>query len=240
MRAEHVYYNNVWNAQAAGGDWQQCIVEKPGRYGPIYGWSWRWPERGTTIYAYPQVKTGSSPWDPLPRGGTDLPARVEALGSLVVSHALTVEGSAEHNVATTLWLTDTDDIGEVQNPATIVAEVMFWTYATPGHVQPAGRRVGMIEERGQRWSVWLREDWQDQSGQNENEWTYLAFVAEQASLTARFDPLTLLRRANIPTLDLDRLAVADVELGTEILRGEGTVWVEAFSVEAGGKPSHAR
>ena len=227
-----ILYNNVWNSGAAGDfEWSQCLEQMPGDDGEVYGWSWHWPNSGRQIFGYPQIKVGSSPWAPLPRTEHGLPARIGELQSLNVSHALDVNAAGNFNVATSMWLTNTPDIGDVQNPDVIAAEVMIWTYATDGHMDPAGSNVATIEHAGQRWSIWLDEDWSDASGVNDNSWTYITFKAESPVLEAEFDVVTLLRSDELGHLDLESLYIADVELGTEIMQGSGLVWVNGFTVE---------
>lgn len=226
-----VLYNNVWNAAAAGDfDWRQCIEQKPDAE-DVKGWSWHWPDGGSQIFAYPQIKLGSSPWDPLPKFDERFPVRLGSLESLVISHELEVEARGEHNIATTIWLTDTDRIGDSPNPEIIVGEVMFWTYASPGHMSPAGRQVATVEQGGHRWSVWVEERWGGASGQNDNRWAYVTFKRETGGFTARFDAVDLLSSEAVAHLGLGGSYVADVELGSEIMRGDGLVWVRGFDVQ---------
>lgn len=226
-----ILYNNVWNAGAAGSfQWGQCIEQKP-ESKDIKGWSWHWPNSGSQIFAYPQIKVGSSPWDPLPKLDKRFPVRLDSLKSLVISHEIDAQAQGEHNVATTLWLTSTDQIGDSPNRKIIVGEVMFWTYATPGHMSPAGRQVATIEEGGQRWSVWVSEHWGDASGQNDNRWAYVTFKRDAGGFKASFDAVDLLRNKAIAHLGLSSSYVADVELGSEIMRGDGLIWVRVFDVE---------
>lgn len=227
-----ILYNNVWNKDAADGfDWQQCLEQKPGADSPIYGWSWHWPNTGRQIFAYPQIKVGSSPWEPLPKIDDRFPAKIDQLESLTVSHELEIHADGQLNVATSMWLTSSPDIGELPNKSVIVAEVMIWTFATAEHMNPAGQNIGLIEQDGKKWSVWLNENWGDASGQNENEWVYLTFKAEEPDLTSRFDVIALLNHDLLAHLGLEKHYIADIELGTEIMRGDGLVWVNNFDVE---------
>ncbi len=227
-----ILYNNVWNKNAAGDyAWQQCIVEKPNSDTPIYGWSWQWPDTGQQIFAYPQIKVGTSPWAPLPVGGNDLPAKIKDINALNISHEMRFDTRGEFNVATSMWLTNSVDIGETQNKAVIAAEIMVWTYATEGHLNPAGEQIGTIESGGRQWSVWLDRNWSDASGENDNSWVYVTFKAEDNRLSNSFDVIDLLSNPILSDLQLDQYYIADVELGTEIMQGEGVAWVEDFSVQ---------
>ena len=227
-----ILYNNVWNKNAAGDfDWRQCLEQKPGTDSSIYGWSWHWPNESDKIFGYPQIKKGSSPWDPLPKIDDRFPAAIRQLDSLIISHELEISAQGQHNVATSMWLTSSPDIGDKPNPSIITAEIMVWTFATAKHLDPAGRNIGVIEQDGKKWSVWLDRDWSDASGQNDNKWIYLTFKAEESTLANRYDIVRLLKNELLSDLDLGNHFIADIELGTEIMRGSGLVWVKNFEVE---------
>lgn len=227
-----IYVNNTWNAQAAGDDgWKQCIVrakDDPARI----GFSWDWPDRGRAIFAQPQAKIGLSPWSPQPRIHEAFPIALDSLAGMRVRTEVRVDGPSEFNLVTTLWLTDTARLGMAPQPDSIVAEVMVWTYATQGHMSPAGRKVGRVTVDGTVWDVWVDEHWRDMSGANDNRWKYIAFVSHNPGLRADFDPVALLRSDPVAGLGLDRAFMADVEHGAEIMRGEGMLWIDRFDVES--------
>jgi len=227
-----VLYNNVWNSGAAKDyQWTQCLEQKPKGADAIYGWSWSWPNKGRQIFAYPQIKIGSSPWEPLPKTDTRFPVKLAQLKSLVVSHDLSIDADGQHNVATSMWLTNSSSIGDVQNKSIITAEVMVWTFATAKHMNPAGQKIGTIEQDGEKWSVWLDKSWGDASGQNENRWIYVTFKAENFHLSSKFDVAALLNNELLSELNFQQSYIADIELGTEIMRGQGLVWVNDFDVD---------
>lgn len=227
-----VLYNNVWNENAAGDyNWQQCLEQKPGIDPFIYGWSWDWPRISRHIFAYPQIKLGSSPWDPLPKMDARFPIKIEQLEKMVISHDLSINAVGDYNVATSMWLTHSPNIGDKPNKSIIAAEIMFWTFETQGHMAPAGRQIGSVVQDEQEWIVWLSENWGDASGENENSWVYLTFQATNPKLVNSFDASLLLNHPLVSDLDLNRYYIADVELGTEIMQGSGLVWVNDFSVD---------
>lgn len=227
-----ILYNNVWNYKAAKDfPWEQCLVQKPNSSPPVYGWAWRWPENGRNIYGYPQIKRGVSPWDPLPKTTEKLPIQLKLLDSLIVSHELEINADAEFNVATSMWMTNTPDIGDKPNPLVITAEVMVWTYTTAKHLSPAGEEVGVITVDAKDWSVWVNKNWGDASKQNDNKWVYVTLKAETESLINSFDAVKLLNDPIFRDLNLDESYIADIELGTEVMRGRGVVWVKGFDIE---------
>ncbi len=226
-----IYYNNVWNKGAARDfAWRQCIVEDGNADEPTYGWYWRWPNSSSDIFAQPQVKIGSSPWDPLPKVDDRFPLALADTQKVEIAHRLRVVSNGNYNIATTMWLVDNSEIGDEQNRDIIRAEIMFWTYATKGQMDPAGERIGVIEDGGQKWSVWLDRNWGDASGVNDNQWIYLAIKAEDPSFDMRFDAARLLGDPLLKDLGLQQFYVADIEVGTEIMDGEGVAWVDSFEV----------
>jgi hypothetical protein len=231
--ADGTLYNNVWNKNAAGKfAWSQCL-EKDAASG-LYGWSWNWPVRSDAIFAYPQIKLGTSPWAPSPGVNPEFPLENGALHSLIVEHELQIQGQTEHNVATSLWLTNTPDIGTQPNPSAIVAELMIWTYTTQRHMNPAGAHKGDFNDGKQTWEVWFDKNWSDASGANHNKWIYITFRAKNSSLKAEFDVMKLTRYAVEQRILPAKFYIADIELGTEIMSGSGQAWVKQFKATPGG------
>ena len=221
-----VYFNNVWNVQAAADfPWTQCIVRDPENSERL-GFQWKWPESGSDIYAQPQVKIGMSPWDPVPRSDDRFPVGIQTIEAMKVTSKVEVNGPSEYNIVTTLWLTDSPAIITKPRPDSIVAEVMIWTYATVGHLSPAGTKIGSVVHDGVAWDVWLEENWHDVSGANDSRWIYVAFVSKNPGLSADFDPGALLRSEPVEALNLDEAYIADIELGAEVMRGEALLWVD--------------
>lgn len=223
-------YNNVWNKNAAQiFSWSQCLEKNPSN--GLYGWSWAWPtNKNNVIYAYPQIKLGISPWDPKPNPYSEFPLESSLISSLVIEHELNVQSNGEHNVATSLWLTNTKDIGNTPNPSAILAELMIWSYATPNHMNPAGAHTDSFDIGGQTWEVWIDKNWSDASGANNNKWVYITFRAKKQSLKAKFDVIDFINYAIEHQIVPDVFYIADIELGTELMSGSGLLWVNKFNV----------
>lgn len=225
-----VLYNNVWNKNAAGSfQWRQCLEKDPSQN--IYGWSWSWPSNSDTIFSYPQIKVGMSPWAPTPSFNEYFPAHIAELEKLEIAYELDIKGETQHNIATTLWLIDTEELGQQANPAAIVAEIMIWTYATSGHLNPAGAYQGDIKIDGRQWEVWFDENWHDVSGVNQNRWINVTFRSDSSSLQTKFDAKPLLNHAMKNKMIPSDFYIADVELGLEIHSGSGFAWINAFDVD---------
>jgi len=221
-----IFNNNVWNKHAAEKD----TVSQEMDHETQYGWSWSWPEGRRVIYAYPQVKVGSSPWAPEPRFDDRFPLQLSTLKKLRVHHDLEIDAVGEYNVATTLWLTREAHQGNKPELSNIIAEVMIWTFATEGHFDPAGSQVGELIVEGKVWEVWTERDWSDPSGKNNNKWISLSFRVQDASLRFDIGVMELLQYALKEGLIPPNLLIADVELGNEVMEGSGLTWVKAFGI----------
>ncbi len=224
-----VLYNNVWNKHAAQNfAWAQCLEKNPSN--GLYGWSWVWPiNKNSIIYAYPQIKFGTSPWAPTPHLDSEFPLKNSLVHSLVVEHEVEVMGDSEHNVATSLWLTNTGEIGKDPNPSTVLAELMIWSYTTPNHMNPAGSHIDNYEVGNQTWEVWVEKGRSDASGSNKNKWIYIAFRAKKPDLKVKFDVKNFTDYAVDHQILPKSFYIADIELGTEIMSGSGLVWVKHFN-----------
>ncbi len=231
---EHgVITNNVWNKQAAGNKkWSQCIEKKTEGDSTIYGWSWSWPKGRRAIYGYPQIKVGASPWAPEPKFDDRFPMTISQLKKLNVSIDVETSSNGNYNLATSMWLIREPNPGSQPNQSIIAAEIMFWTYATAGLFNPAGRKYGEVTVAGETWEVWYEKNWYDTSGANRNRWVYISFKAKNFGFKTTINALELLRYAIHEKLISDSLLIADIELGNEVMSGEGMTWVKEFNVQS--------
>src|SRR5690606_24184798 len=133
-----VLTNNVWNKQAAEKfAWQQCLEMRFVDGNEEYGWSWSWPVGKKFIHAYPQIKLGLFPWAPEPVIDQHFPIRIGDITQLNVAYHLETNTNGQHNVATSMWITNSSTAPTSPAPESIVAELMIWTYSTAKHFSPA-------------------------------------------------------------------------------------------------------
>lgn len=226
-----VLYNNVWNKHADdSGAGVQCLESRTVDGSVQYGWSWSWPEGKRVIYAYPQIKRGSSPWAPKPNSDARFPARISSLEALELVFDTETVTNGIHNLAASMWLTQEPINSDAPNPSAIAAEVMVWTYSTRGHFNPAGKKAAEIMVDSAKWEVWVDRNWRDVSGVNDNRWTYITYRSMENSLSANIDLMKLLQYAVEQQLLSEDLYVSNLELGNEIMSGSGITWVKSFSV----------
>jgi hypothetical protein len=225
--------NNIWNAHSAAKfDWTQCLAMRTIDANTQYGWYWQWPKEGDKVYAQPQITLGNSPW--LKHNQTKLgyPISVNQLEKLDIDYSLDILSDGELNLATTLWLTDSDTISTEIDKSTIAAEVMIWTYASDDfYGDPAGEKVAEIIVDGFEWEVWLHKNWHDRSAKNDNNWIYLAFRTRQPLMQIKFDAAQMLHYAIEQKFITADLYIADIQLGTEIMSGTGQVWLNHYVVD---------
>ena len=227
-----IFANNVWNKKAAGNKkWSQCIVKKTVGNSTIYGWSWSWPYGKTVIFGYPQIKVGSSPWDPEPKFDERFPMVISQLERLNVSIDVETSSNGNYNLATSMWLISEPNQGSKPNKSIIAAEIMFWTYATVGQFNPAGQKYGEVIVAGESWEVWYEKNWSDASFVNKNRWVYISFKAKKMAFKTNINALELLRYAIQEKLISENLLIADIELGNEVMSGKGTTWVQDFKIQ---------
>ena len=226
--ANGVLYNNVWNKRAAdNAGYRQCLVMHGDGQSIRYGWSWDWPVSSRHIFAQPQIKIGSSPWDPNPKFGDDLPLRVSEISEMKLAHDLDVISNGNFNIAATMWLTHQ----EIPNRDSIAAELMIWTYYTPGQLRPGGSKVDTFMIDGLEWQLWEQLEWGDKSGVNQQQWRHTAFRLAEPKLKVEFDAHALIVKA-VERGSIDSMwYVADLELGTELMGGQGLAWVDQFDVQ---------
>lgn len=232
MTPDGILYNNVWNKHAAKeGEGTQCLHGKQVEGAMLYGWSWRWPTDKCVVYGYPQIKLGKSPWDPASSMDERFPIRISSVRRLEVSYDVETTGDGDYNLATSLWLTREPVLGNTPQPDAIVAEVMIWTYASPGFFQPGGSKHGELQAGNTTWEVWVDGNWGDTSGIHANKWIYLAYHSRQPSLKAAFDVMGLLQYAVDAGLISSDFYIADVMTGNEVMGGSGATWVKSFGMD---------
>lgn len=231
--------NNIWNAKAAAGfDWTQCLAMRTHDAKTQYGWYWQWPKGGDKVFAQPQITLGNSPWLQHHQTKPGYPISINQLQRLEIDYSLEILTDGELNLATTMWLTDSETIQMNVDKTTIAAEVMIWSYATENfYANPAGEHVAEITVNGIEWELWLQPNWHDTSGENNNNWVYLAFRTRQPLMQIKFDAAPMLRYAIEQKFIDSDLYIADIQLGTEIMSGTGQVWLNHYSVDVA--PSNA-
>lgn len=219
--------NNVWNKGAAGpGPSEQIIFTEIIKDKFAFGWKWNWPMGRGFVVAYPEVVYGTKPWDidkPYELGG-NMPFKAGSK-KLTAKFNINLQASGTYNMAFSMWA-----IADPNAPkASITHEIMIWN-ANNG-LTPAGKKQGTLQVNGVRFDVYIKPGHTDDSGANDNSWTYIAFAAQKPVLRGSLDLsdfITYLLKQGILTPDN---YITAVELGNEIVGGTGLVEITDYLIE---------
>lgn len=241
-------FNNTWNSAAAGpSTWSQCLQSRAWAATATsaattqYGWRWSWPSAGGALFAYPSVYVGAKPWESGPGNDARFPlslATAQALSlRFAVETTLSGTSASSRNLAASIWLIQTPTVAAPPVQSDIKAEVMVWTdytddmVANPGTTTPKGQ---FTDAQGLTWDILADENWGDASGGTTHRWTYVAFHIRpgQRTSAAHIDLLAMLQHLVSKGLISNSLYIADVELGNELVAGQGETWLTDFSVTA--------
>jgi hypothetical protein len=235
-------FNNTWNVAAAGTQsWQQCLQSRAwaGNSAVQYGWRWSWPDAGGALFAYPSVIVGAKPWESGPGNDARFPLRLADAKTLSLRFAAETSTSAasSRNLAASVWLISTPKVAAPPDQAAIQAEVMVWTDYTDDMVADPGTTTlqgEFTDAQGIGWDILADKNWGDASSSTNHRWTYVAFhiKAGQRRTAAQIDLLAMLKHAASLGLFSTSLYIADVELGNELVAGQGETWLTDFSVMA--------
>jgi Glycosyl hydrolase family 12 len=232
-------FNNTWNSSLASGvAWSQCLMSRTHPNGKVdRGWKWAWPTNGSGVYAYPEVVVGIKPWETGPGPDARFPLKISAANALKLHYDVDMTVSGSYNLAASIWLIRTPTVAAPPVFSDIKTEVMVWTDYSDDMVADPGSttlRGEFTDASGQTWTIWADEHWGDASGGVSHQWTYIAFHIKpgQRRRAASVDVLALLKKAAALGLISSDYHVADVELGTEIVKGSGQVWVNKMAVDA--------
>jgi hypothetical protein len=233
-------FNNTWNSAAAGQQaWSQCLQSRTwaGSLTTQYGWRWSWPGAGGALFAYPSVFVGAKPWESGPGNDARFPLLLANAKTLRLQFTTETNATGSRNLAASVWLISTATVAAPPDQAAIRAEVMVWTDYTDDMVADPGtttHRGEFTDDQGLRWDILADENWGDASNSSAHHWTYVAFHIKpgQRRIAAQIDLLTMLKHAASLGLFSTSLFIADVELGNELVAGQGETWLTEFSVSA--------
>lgn len=219
--------NNMWGKADAGmAPYSQHLdVYDASQYNVTAEWTWAWPAGTGRIKAYPSVIYGKDPW----REGstaTTLPVQLSKMGDYAASYDAEVTASPESrfNTAFDLWITS-DALSTSQS---VTAEVMIWINHQNMSAGPFSGRVTMDAQ-----------EYYFGAPNSDRGWMYTAFqkVNQESvgsiSITRFLD--FLIQKGHIASTDY----LSDIEFGTEIQSGSGTMHLNRYSVMSPPVPTPA-
>jgi hypothetical protein len=217
-----VLENNVWNEGAASGPRFQRVysAEREGR--PVFGWEWRWRSSGAVV-AYPEVICGAKPWGPEPTGAPGFPFQVQRR-DLTVDFDVVQDVTGTYNLAFSMWAVS----ALPARKETITHEIML--HVKPFPFPPPGRTIAPLTADGVTWDVYVKEGHGDDSGHESNKWTYVAFAPRDPVLRGPLHLSAFLAHLVQQKVLPGDAWIASLELGNEVVSGEGWVRVDGFGV----------
>jgi hypothetical protein len=219
---KYLVENNVWNRQAAIGPYAQSIFLKDIDGQKVFGWRWKGKSNGHVL-AYPEVIYGPKPWSPASTRKSEFPF-VAGDKNIKIDFDVAIKASGIYNMAFSIWTVNSLP----PRKESINGEIMIWNH---NHgMAPHGRHEGTIDVGGIKYDLYVREGHGDDSGANSNKWTYMSFIAQKSlfsgSLTVKPFVDFLLSKKLLTKKDY----LANLELGNEVIEGEGVVEIRKFSV----------
>lgn len=227
VRGPYKYENNVWGSNKAKGAYEQCLLEKQAGGRNIVGWTWSWPGRDPSVFAYPEIIFGWKPWSGGRTSDPRFPMRVGDVKELTLRYDVETEATGAYNLAPEIWLTRSGRAQHEPNPKTITTEIMFWMDYASG-ARPAGSVVGTPSIDGVTYELWKEDSIGDKG--DGTGWLLYSFMSPKIQRQGTISVHTLLRYLIDKELVSPDEFVASVEFGNEIVSGSGTTWVNHFEI----------
>jgi len=215
------YLNNQWGRDKvpAGETYEQCLVSRSAGDRTEYGWSFRWPGHEPSVYAYPEVLFGWSPWGGGLSSSLQFPMPVQGMADVTMTYEIESVVSGHYNLAFETWLMRTGGDGK-SRPDDIAAEIMVWL-DYDDTMRPSGSVVARVTIDGIEYDLY-----KDEAGQAGRSWTYLAYLGPPGQLSGRLRLDAFVADAVKRGYVFGGSYVTGVELGNECAGGSGTTWVK--------------
>ena len=230
-----VLINNTWNKAAAGTyAWRQCLQTRQREGHTDYGWYWSWPGRDS-LYAYPEILIGRSPWRDTPSNDGRFPRTIADTRALWVDYDVESRHSGKRNLALEFWLTRGQPAGSPPDPHRIRNELMIWTEGSDVLVPASERPLATVTIDGVRWALHVKPDWGVVSGGvvdagSGYHWQLITYHALTPAPAVRYDARKFFADAIERGLLEPTDTIEGVELGTELVSGSGSTWVRRFQL----------
>jgi RNA polymerase sigma-70 factor (ECF subfamily) len=230
-RGSLVYVNNQWARARASGPFDQCLLIDTAA--SSIGWSWSWPKRPLSPYAFPHVLHGWSPWSGGAASDGRYPCALRELGRLRVSYEVETQALGHYILLLLVYLLKAPRHDGAPDPCSIATELAV-ILDHRGDVLASNPVHGRPLIDGVRYRV-VRP----YSAGAPQLLGYPACVFQPAlpRSAGRIDVSNLLRYLVEQRFIDPGLWVAGIELGNEISAGSGTSWLRRFDVELMRSPS---
>jgi hypothetical protein len=222
--------NNMWNKQAIGEQpFRQCLLFR--RVGGVeeYGWSWDWPDSSKAVLAFPQVTFGWKPWNGGESTIAQLPIRIDEMGAMQLDYDLELQATGHYLLSAALWFTRTGKTSREPNPKDISADLNIWMEVSG--FEPTGSKIADVTIDGANYELWHSADMSDASGTNANRWQHIVYRVSIPTRRASLDLRRFISHAVEHNLLSASHYVSSVEIGNEVMAGEGMAWVRRLNLE---------
>ena len=215
--------NNVWN-KGSRENYTQCVFASNSTPPATMGWSWSWPaDKREEVVAYPELIYGDKPWSEEAPSDT-LPIKVSDR-DILVSYNAALKASGVWNMAFSMWLTRSLPPREKN----ISKEIMIWT-AKSGML-PAGYLRDRVSIGGIDYKIYINENHIPAQDGSTGGWTYITFLSIEEHLSGTLNLGEFLGYLLDRQYIEDTLYLADIELGNEIIKGQGEFILSKFEIK---------
>ena len=216
------FSNNVWGKDTYqnGTDYTACItVTDDYPAGTVIEWSW--PSYRGGVRSYQEIYIGRKPWDTTGTNNSPFPIQINNLKEFKVEFDLERSySSTGFNVALETWLASDPDGGQ----SAITDEVMIWLHegSEPSPSGGNGNSANLALTPS-------HEVWRNAS---HSGWDYSAVVFEADYLSGTVDMKLILDEWKWLGWVSGEEYILDLELGAEVVLGEGSLTINKFIVTA--------
>jgi hypothetical protein len=224
----YVYVNNQWGRGKvpAGQPFEQCLLSRTVGGTPQYGWSFRWPGHDPSVFAYPEIIFGWTPWGGGESSDPRFPMPVRDMPPLELTYAVESVIEGHFNLAPEVWLMRTGGDGP-RRPSDIATEIMFWLDYDET-MRPSGSVVATVTVDGVAYDLYKAE-----GGNEKASWTYLAYKGPRGRSAGSLRLDAFIRDAVARGYASEAHHLAGVEFGNECAGGDGRTWVTRYEVRVG-------
>lgn len=214
--AHMVLMNNVWNQDSTTGI--QCVLGngfKQPQDKAVLAWAWM-NRADSTPHSSPSIAYGFVPWRKT--STTDkLPLRLSAIRTMNVNYDFLTHGDGLFETALTLYLTTSGK----PTPQNLHTEILIWL-VNHGRI-PWGNYRGNIIVDGTQYGLWTSKI---------DTWNLVALMPRSftasKTINLRHCFTALIKQGHLD----ERLYLASVQLGNNIISGTGYTIIKAFDVDS--------
>jgi hypothetical protein len=205
--------NNVWGKKEIVNYRQMIFSDQEKK---VFGWKWDWPLTNRVV-AYPEFIIGKKPWS----GESTcswLPRVVDNHKISAIIEYDVYSGNSIYNTSFDIWITEGSQAGVNR----ITHEIMIWL-DQKGMV-PLGKEIIKVDINGVLYSLYR------ETAVGENQWDYICFQKIDDKKVKEVNIDKFLEYLVKEDYLNDKLFLASIEFGNEIMGGSGEMIVKRFEL----------